>query len=116
MSRKGRSPQFEVLGFWRLLGRKGRPKGAFLKTMKIEDGTKNQLFIIGRRWDPLKTVPGSGLGPANLNNGGHQGGPEYQQYKKRVVFEILCDFLKSLRAKRLGVYRGFFNKCDKKDI
>jgi len=27
--------------------------------MKIEDGTKIQLFIIGRRWDPLKTVPGS---------------------------------------------------------
>ena len=29
--------------------------------MKIEDGTKIKLFIIGRRWDPLKTVPGSGL-------------------------------------------------------
>ena len=29
--------------------------------MKIEDGTKIQLFIIGRRWDPLKTVPGSGF-------------------------------------------------------
>ena len=29
--------------------------------MKIGNGTKNQLFIIGRRWDPLKTVPGSGF-------------------------------------------------------
>ena len=29
--------------------------------MKIGNGTQNQLFIIGRRWDPLKTVPGSGL-------------------------------------------------------
>ena len=44
-----------------MLGRKGRPKGAFLKTMKIENGTKNQLFLKVRRWDPLKTVPGSGF-------------------------------------------------------
>jgi hypothetical protein len=29
--------------------------------MKIEMGTKNELFIIGRRWDPLKTIPGSGF-------------------------------------------------------
>ena len=29
--------------------------------MKIENDTQNQLFIIGRRLDPLKTVPGSGL-------------------------------------------------------
>jgi hypothetical protein len=29
------------MGFWRLLGQKGRPKGAFLKTMKIENGTPN---------------------------------------------------------------------------
>jgi hypothetical protein len=36
-------------------------KDAYLKTMKIENGTKNQLFIIGRRLDPLKTVPGSGF-------------------------------------------------------
>ena len=60
-SRKGRSPEFGGLGFWRLLGRKGRPKGAFLKTMKIENGTENKLFINVRRWDPLKTVPGSGF-------------------------------------------------------
>ena len=60
-SRKGRSPEFGVLGFWRLLGRKGRPKDVFWKTMKIENGTKKQLFIIGRRWDPLKTVLGSGF-------------------------------------------------------
>ena len=58
-SRKGRSPYFGGLGFWRLLGRKGRPKGAFLKTIKIENGTKKQLFRKVRRWDPLKTVPGS---------------------------------------------------------
>jgi hypothetical protein len=29
--------------------------------MKIGNGTKKQLFIIGRRLDPLKTVPGSGF-------------------------------------------------------
>ena len=60
-SRKGRSEQFGGLCFWRLLGRKGHPKDAFLKTMKIENCTKNKLFIIGRRLDPLKTVSKSGL-------------------------------------------------------
>jgi hypothetical protein len=29
--------------------------------MKIGNGTQKQFFIIGRRWDPLKTVPGSCL-------------------------------------------------------
>jgi hypothetical protein len=29
--------------------------------MKIENCTKNQFFIIGRRLDPLKTIPGSGF-------------------------------------------------------
>jgi hypothetical protein len=29
--------------------------------MKIENGSKTQLLRIGRRWDPLKTVPGSGF-------------------------------------------------------
>ena len=29
--------------------------------MKIENGTQNQLFRKVRRWDPLKTVPGSGF-------------------------------------------------------
>ena len=29
--------------------------------MKIENGTKNQLFRKVRRWDPLKTVSGSGF-------------------------------------------------------
>ena len=47
-----------VLG--RLLGRKGSPKGAFLKNMKIENGTK-QVVITVRHWDPLKTVLGSGF-------------------------------------------------------
>ena len=60
-SRKGRSPYFGGLGFGRLLGRKGRPKGAFLKTMKIENGTKKQFVRKVRRWDPLKTVSGSGF-------------------------------------------------------
>ena len=36
-------------------------KRCLLKTMKIENGTKNQLFTTVRRWDPLKTVPGSGF-------------------------------------------------------
>ena len=60
-SRQGRSPYFEVLGFWRLLGQKGRPKGAFLKIMKIGNGTQTQLFRKVRRWDPLKTIPRSGF-------------------------------------------------------
>ena len=29
--------------------------------MKIENCTQNQLFRKVRRWDPLKTVPGSGF-------------------------------------------------------
>ena len=43
--------------FFRPLGR----KGAFLKTMKIENGTPKQLFIKVRHWDPLKTGPRSGF-------------------------------------------------------
>ena len=56
-SRQGRSPYFEVLGFWRLLGQKGGSKDPFLKIMKIRNGTQTQLFRKVRRWDPLKTVP-----------------------------------------------------------
>ena len=38
--------QWEAAGvFLRLHLRKGAPKGASLKTMKIENGTENQLFI-----------------------------------------------------------------------
>ena len=40
---------------------KGGPKGAFLKILKIVNGTTNQLVINVRRWDPLKTVPGTGF-------------------------------------------------------
>jgi len=60
-SRQGRSPYFGGLGFWRPAARKWCPKGAFLKTMKIENGTQKHFFIKVRRWDPLKTVPGSGF-------------------------------------------------------
>ena len=55
------SPTFSLVRFWSLLGRKLSPKGAFWKKMKIGNGTQNQLFIIGRRWDTLKTVTGSGF-------------------------------------------------------
>ena len=40
---------------------KGSPKGAFLETLKIENGINIQLFIKIRHGDPLKTVPGSGF-------------------------------------------------------
>ena len=46
---------------WSLCGRKWCPKGAFLKTMKIENGTQIKLFMKVQHLDPLKTVPGSGF-------------------------------------------------------
>ena len=85
-SRKGCSRYFGVLGFWRLLGRKGRPKDAFLKTMKIEKVTKNQLFIIGRRLDPLKTVPKSGLEKT------------FKIYEKTIGKSKVFDGLKPLKS------------------
>ena len=45
--------------FWCLLGRKGGPKGDFLKTMKIENSTPERVFMKVQHWGPLKTVPGS---------------------------------------------------------
>ena len=60
-SRERRSPELGALGFWGPAARKWCPKGAFLKTMKIENGTKNQFVRKVRRWDPLKTIPGSGF-------------------------------------------------------
>ena len=48
-------------GFWRLLVRKGCPKGSFLKIMKIKHVTKINLFPKDRHLDPLETIPGSGL-------------------------------------------------------
>ena len=45
-----------------LFNRKDGPKGAFLNKLKIENGTKNQLVVQIWHWDPLKTVPGIGLG------------------------------------------------------
>ena len=47
--------------FWRLLGRKPGSKGAFTNILKIENGTKNLLFITVRHWGLFKTVPGSGF-------------------------------------------------------
>ena len=44
---------------WSAKGRKLCSKDAFLKILKIENNTQNQLFRKVRRWDPLKTVPGS---------------------------------------------------------
>ena len=60
-SREGPPGSLGVFILFRPLGRKGCPKGAFLKTMKIENGTKNKFFRIFRHWDPLKTLPGSGF-------------------------------------------------------
>ena len=53
--------------------------------MKIENGTQNQLFIIGRRWDPLKTVPGSGF-EKTLN------------YEKTIGNPRVFDGLKQLKS------------------
>ena len=47
--------------------RKGGPKGVFLKTMKIENGSKNKFVITVRHLDPLKSVLGSGFAKNNKN-------------------------------------------------
>ena len=60
-SRTKRQPAFFLLLPWRPSTRKWCPKGAFLKIMKIENGTKIQLFIKVQHLDPLKTVLGSGF-------------------------------------------------------
>ena len=57
----GCQPEFGGLGFWRPAARKLRPKGVFLKVQKIVKGTQNQFIITVWHWDPLKTVPRSGL-------------------------------------------------------
>ena len=54
--------------------------------MKIENGTKNQLFIIGRRLDPLKTVPGSGFEKA------------FKIYEKIIGKSMVFDGLKPLKS------------------
>ena len=51
----------ENVGFWRLLERKGRPKDALLKIMKIEICTQNQLLRKVRRWDLQKRSRGAVL-------------------------------------------------------
>ena len=50
------SPEFGGLGFGSLFGGKGRPKGAVLKIMKIENGTKTDLYIVSRHFEPLKML------------------------------------------------------------
>ena len=72
---------------WTLVGRKGRPKDAFWKTMKIENDTQNQLFIIGRRLDPLKTVSGSGFEKT------------LKIYEKTIGKSMVFDSLKPLKSK-----------------
>ena len=54
--------------------------------MKIENGTKNQLHIIGRRWDPLKTVPGSGFEKT------------LKIYEKTIGKSMVFDGLKPLKS------------------
>ena len=100
-SRKGCSRYFGGLGFWSLLGRKSRPKGAFLKTMKIGNDTQIQLFIIGRRWDPLKTVPGSGFEKVLKN--------DEKTIGKSMVFDGLKP-LKSIEKQTLFLTLGHSKK------
>ena len=78
----------------------------------IPNGTK-----IEHKWD-------------QSGSGGREGATENQQKynkvktnanvknqnKKNYVFEMWGDLLKNRRAQRLGVYQGFFNKCNKNDI
>ena len=48
--------------FFRLLGRRGGPKGAFFKVIKIENGFPNQLFIKVWHWvGPSKNGPRGGF-------------------------------------------------------
>ena len=60
-SREGPPRSLGALLLFRLLWRKGGPKVAFLKTLKIENGTPKHFFRKVRHWDPLRTVLGSGF-------------------------------------------------------
>ena len=100
-SRQGRSPYFEVLGFWRLLGQKGRPKGAFMKIMKIGNGTQIQLFRKVRRWDPLKTFPRSGFENT------------WKIYEKTIGKQMVLDGpkpLKSIEKQTLFLILGHYSQ------
>ena len=61
-SAPGCSEPFVLMAFWPPLGRKWRPKGAFLKIPEFENGTKTDQWRKDRRQDPLKTVPGNAFG------------------------------------------------------
>ena len=62
-SREVQPGRLGALLLFRLLRRKGDPKDAFLKTMKIENGSNDQLFIKVRHLDPSKMVQRSGFPP-----------------------------------------------------
>ena len=81
-------------------------KGAFLKTMKIEHGTKNQLFRKVRRWDPLKTVPGNCFEKT------------WKIYEKTIGKSIVLDGqkpLENIEKQTLFLILGHSKKLWKKD-
>ena len=64
---EGSPGRWDYFFFFRLLWRKGVPKGAFLKIQKIENGTPKQLFIKVRHWDPSGTLLKRSRGAVSKN-------------------------------------------------
>ena len=95
------------------------PPGQGLGLLRSPTSTKTE-----QQWDPNRphTGPiwpsggGKGQPKINTNIKSIKNANVKNPNKKKVVFEIWCDFLKNRRAQRLGVYLGFFNKCDTNDI
>ena len=61
---QGWVPDKWLIGFGHHCSRRWSPKGVFLKIQKIVKGTQNQFITKVRHRDPLKNVPGNGLGKA----------------------------------------------------
>ena len=100
-----------VLG--RLLGRKYDPKGVFLKTMKIENGTHKQVFITVRHRDPLKTVPGSSFEKNNAKTIGKSigfDGPKplksIEKHKRFLIFRSFTKMITKMMPKGTSKVMG----------
>ena len=52
----GRLPAIYRYQLGALVAESGRPKVAFLKIQRIENGTQSKFFIRDRQRDPLKTI------------------------------------------------------------
>ena len=74
--------------------------------MKIENGTKIKLFKKVRRWDPLKTFPGSGFQKT------------WKSYEKNIGKSMVFDGpkpLKSIEKQTLFLILGYSKKQWKND-